>query len=142
MPGVRKSRQEKGVDGYIRSQGGEAMGEQNVVTYGGTGAPRKNRGLVGPTIVAAVLLLLCFISFARIDRLDRELAPLRAQADKKVIDNLKGEIAALNARLDKSGSETEKLKADIARLEADLDAMKAAAAQAPRAGTKRKRAAN
>ncbi len=140
MPGVRKTKREKGVDGYIRSQDGEAMDEQSVMAYQRTGAPRRNRGLLGPTIVAAVLLLLCFISFARIDRLDRELAPLRAQADKKAIDELKGEIAALGAKLDKSAGETEKLKADIARLQADIDAMKAAAAQAPKMETQRKRA--
>ena len=116
------------------------MDEQSATAYRRSGAPRRNRGLIGPTVVAAVLLLLCFISFARIDRLDRELAPLRAQGDKKVIDDLKGEIAALGARLDKSAGETEKLKADVARLQADIDAMKAAA-QAPKAEGRRKRPA-
>jgi septal ring factor EnvC (AmiA/AmiB activator) len=137
MPGVRKTNREKGVDGYIRSQGSEAMDEESAMAYRGSGAPRRNRGLLGSTVVAAVLLLLCFISFARIDRLDRELAPLRAQGDKKVIDDLKGEIAALSARLDKSVGETEKLKADVARLQADIDAKKAA----PKAESRRKRPA-
>ena len=66
---------------------------------------RDPRGLLAPTIVAAVLLLLCFVSFARIDRLDREVTSLRGQPDKKMFDDIKGEVAALNAKLEKSGGE-------------------------------------
>ncbi len=105
MAGIGRGKQGKSVEEFLRSQSYEPCRRQGTETYERAPARKAGRGLLAPTIVAAVLLLLCFVSFARIDRLDREVTSLRGQPEKKMVDDIKGEVAALNAKLEKSGGE-------------------------------------
>ena len=139
MAGIGRGKQGKSVEEFLRSQNYEPVQAQGTETYERAGARKPGRGLSAPTIVAAVLLLLCFVSFARIHCLDREVTSLRGQPDKKMFDDIRGEVAALNAKLEKSGGEVEKLKGDIARVQTDMQAISAASAHKAKDDVQKKR---
>jgi septal ring factor EnvC (AmiA/AmiB activator) len=124
MFGVNKKRQAKSVEEFVGGQDGEALSAAIDAADNQTTTPAPKRWFVAPAVTAGALLALLFVAFVEIGALKSEIAQLELRMKSQSADDLKVQVAALNAKVDESHREAAALKDDIARLEKDLAAMK------------------
>jgi regulator of replication initiation timing len=124
MLGSNKKRPAKNVEEFLKSQNMEPPSVTGGAAYDEAGAPGTKRWLVAPVVVAGGLLILLFVAFARIDGLKFDIARLTLQVDKESVEGLKAQVAALGSKVEKSNEEAVQLKANLAQLQNELDAMK------------------
>jgi hypothetical protein len=125
----KKKDQIRSVEEFLKSQGTEpppvadsGPGDKKTVK------PGTKKWFIAPAVVAGGFLVLLFAAFAKIDGLEADIGRLKLR-DGGTTEGLKLQVAALGARIDKSDKYAEQLRADIARLEKDMEALKVAAAQ-------------
>ena len=124
MFGVNKKRQAKSVEEFLSGQDGETLSAAPDAADNQRTAPAPKRRLVAPAVAAGALLALLFVAFVKINALESDIAQLKLQMKSQSADNLKAQVAALNANVDESHREAAALKANVARLGKDLAAMK------------------
>jgi outer membrane murein-binding lipoprotein Lpp len=94
MFGSQKSGKKMSVEEFVTGQcagapvDGGAAGEQRV-------APKTNGWLVAAVIVAVGLLVLCVVAFAKIGHLSRDVALLKSQVGSEAVADLKAQVATL-----------------------------------------------
>jgi flagellar biosynthesis/type III secretory pathway M-ring protein FliF/YscJ len=124
MFGSNKKKQATSVEEFLKSQEAGTPSVNNVTADRETDAPRMKRWFIAPAVVAGGFLVLHFALFVKINDLKSDVAQLRLQANGGVVESLKAQVAALGSRVEKSDKEAVELKANMARLQKDLDAMK------------------
>ncbi len=124
MFGSKKKRQVRSVEEFLKSQDAETPSVNSSAAHNETGAPGTKRWFVAPAVVAGGLLVLLFVAFVKINGLKSDIAQLRLQTNKESVETLKAQVAALGSKVEKSDEEAVQLKANIARLQKDLDAIK------------------
>jgi len=131
MFGSKKKRGVKSVEEFLRSQesGIPSVAEPEVSASMEKGVARL-RPFVAPVIEVIVVLALLFAAFAKISSLESDVSQLRAQLAGGDVQTLKARITALDRSLQRSQTETAGLKADVARLQQELEATKAPKAHA------------
>ncbi|MGD0486415.1 MAG: hypothetical protein ABSB94_04420 [Syntrophorhabdales bacterium] len=124
MFGFNKKRRARSVEEFLRDQDAETPSVHSSAADNETGAPKTKRWFVAPTIVAGGLVVLLFVAFVKIDGLKSDIAQLRLESNKESVETLKAQVAALGSKVENADAEAVQLKANIARLEKDLGAMK------------------
>src|SRR5208283_2954931 len=124
MFGSNKKKRARSVEEFLKDQDAETPSVNSSAADNETGAPGTKRWFVAPAIVAGGLLVLLFVAFVKIDGLKSDIARLRLQMNKESVETLKTQVAALGSKVEKSDEEAVQLKANIARLQKDLDAIK------------------
>ncbi len=139
MLGFKKKKIEmKSVEDYVNGDEAptlniEDIRREEVASRRGSG---KAKQLIAPFIGVLVVLILIIAAFAKINGLSGEVAGLRTQLHEAGVQDLKAQVAALDARLQRAGKESAQLKDDVARLEKELEAAKAQQARAQAAAKK------
>ena len=124
MFGSNKKRQVRSVEEFLKSQEAETPSVNSSAANNEMGAPETKKWFVAPAVVAGGLLVLLFVAFVKINGLKSDIAQLRLQTNKELVETLKAQVAALDSKVEKSDEEAARLKANIARLQKDLGAMK------------------
>ncbi len=128
MLGFKKKKIEmKSVEDYVNGDDAPTLNIEDIRKEEVAG--RKGAGnakhLIAPFIGVLVVLILIIAAFAKINTLSSEVAGLRTQLHDAGVQDLKSQVAALDAKLQRAGKESAQLKDDIARLEKELEAAKA-----------------
>ena len=133
MFGSNKKKQARSVEEFLKGQDAETPSVNSSAADNETGAPGTKSWFIAPAIVAGGLLVLLFVAFVKINGLKSDIAQLRLQVNKESVETLKAQVAALDSKVEKSDEDAARLKANIARLQKDLDAMKLMNAQRQKA---------
>lgn len=94
MFGTQKRREEMSVEQFVMGQVSGTCAD-DAMPDNQEGPPTVKGWLVAAIVVAAILLILCFVAFLKIGHLSRDVAQLKGQVNGKAIDDLKAQVAAL-----------------------------------------------
>ncbi len=119
-----KKKSAKSVEEFLKGQDVGTSSVKSGAANDEAGAQKMNKRFIAPAVVAGALLVLLFAAFLKINGLRSDIAQLRLLTPTESVENLKTEVAALGSKVDKSDKEAAQLRADIARLEKDLGALK------------------
>jgi hypothetical protein len=125
---IKKRGQVKSVEDFVNGRETGPVSADDAA-WGTLDAFKAKARVLVPAAIALGLFLLSLAGLNRISHLEAGLAQLRHQNDNGTIEGLKTQRADLVARLDRSGKETEQLRADIVRLEKDVETMRAISLQ-------------
>jgi hypothetical protein len=144
----KKKTEIKTVEDYVKGE------ETHIPPVEGRRAPRglgsaRFKAMIIPFIGFLIVLALLIAGYGEIAVLTSDVAELKSQIKANEVAALRTKVAELSGQLEKTAKTTEQLRADIARLEHDLEAEKTQRARAaketatkkPPAADKKKKAA-
>ncbi len=124
MFGVSRKKQPKSVEEFFSGRDEPTGPVDDREEDDAAGEPTAKRRFATTIVVAVALVVLFFAVFLEIDVLKSDISKLRLQNRSELVDGLKTQVTALSAKVSESDRQAATLRAELGRLQKDLDAVK------------------